>query len=244
MWSTGYSVIDGVRYDWKPGDFLLVPVFGWHRHVNTSSEPAIYLAAVTTPFSRLTGLAVFEDERHPERWVFAQKGETAARTLIPGAVDGTFAVAATGTEFDRLYREELAFVGAEEEHRRASPVRIPAEEVRVEETGYGRLGYIVDPRLGHHIRTMAVLLAEIPPGGSTRVHRHMHEEVVYARRGEGVSIIADHKVAWRASDAIFVPPLAWHGHTNTGDEPAELLMYTNRPLTESIGLAMTQHYAE
>ncbi len=43
----GYSVIDGVRYDWEPGDFICVPIFAWHRHVNTSDEIMLYVAATT-----------------------------------------------------------------------------------------------------------------------------------------------------------------------------------------------------
>src|SRR5439155_5602486 len=30
----GYSIIDGVRYDWEAGDYMCVPTFAWHRHVN------------------------------------------------------------------------------------------------------------------------------------------------------------------------------------------------------------------
>ena len=31
----GHSIIDGVRYDWAPGDFISVPMFSWHRHPGT-----------------------------------------------------------------------------------------------------------------------------------------------------------------------------------------------------------------
>jgi mannose-6-phosphate isomerase-like protein (cupin superfamily) len=47
----GYSIIDAVRYDWQAGDFLCVPTFGWHRHVNEGDEGVIYIASTTTPFS-------------------------------------------------------------------------------------------------------------------------------------------------------------------------------------------------
>jgi quercetin dioxygenase-like cupin family protein len=41
----GYSVIDGIEYPWKPGDLICVPMFAWHRHVVTSSEQMVYVAA-------------------------------------------------------------------------------------------------------------------------------------------------------------------------------------------------------
>src|SRR3990172_7836311 len=46
----GYSVIDGVRYDWEPGDSIHIKPGAWHQHWNTSSEPANMLAAKVTQF--------------------------------------------------------------------------------------------------------------------------------------------------------------------------------------------------
>jgi len=59
-------------------------MFAWHRHVVTSSEQMVYVAATTGPLSMYLGLAVYEDERFPEHWIFADKGEESLKTLIPG----------------------------------------------------------------------------------------------------------------------------------------------------------------
>jgi mannose-6-phosphate isomerase-like protein (cupin superfamily) len=83
----GYSVIDGVEYPWEAGDLICVPVFAWHRHHNESQEDLIYFAATTGPFSMATGIALYEEENYPEYWVFAQKGEEAMKTLIPGGAE-------------------------------------------------------------------------------------------------------------------------------------------------------------
>jgi len=80
----GYSIIDGKRYDWEAGDFICVPMFAWHRHVNTGNIPALHIASTTGPLSMGIGQAVYEDERYPEYWVYAQQGEDALRTLLPG----------------------------------------------------------------------------------------------------------------------------------------------------------------
>ena len=47
----GHSIIDGVRYDWGPGDLLSVPMFSWHRHVNDGDEPVLRIASTTGPLS-------------------------------------------------------------------------------------------------------------------------------------------------------------------------------------------------
>ena len=83
----GHSVIDGIKYPWEAGDLICVPVFAWHKHHNESQEDLIYLAATTGPFSMATGIAIYEEEKYPEYWVFAQKGEQAMKTLIPGGAE-------------------------------------------------------------------------------------------------------------------------------------------------------------
>ncbi|MBM4762954.1 cupin domain-containing protein [Bacillus sp. B15-48] len=32
---SGYSIINGVRFDWKKGDYLVIPNWAWHEHVAT-----------------------------------------------------------------------------------------------------------------------------------------------------------------------------------------------------------------
>lgn len=39
----GYTIIDGVRYDWEKGDFLVIPTWAYHEHVNTSDTEDAYL---------------------------------------------------------------------------------------------------------------------------------------------------------------------------------------------------------
>src|ERR1043166_8970626 len=82
----GYSVIDGVEYHWKPGDFISVPMFAWHRHIVTKGDQMVHLAATTGPLCMYIGLAVYEDERFPEQWIFAQKGDEEIKGLVPGKV--------------------------------------------------------------------------------------------------------------------------------------------------------------
>jgi gentisate 1,2-dioxygenase len=34
----GYTVINGVRFDWKKGDYFIIPNFAWHEHVATEDS--------------------------------------------------------------------------------------------------------------------------------------------------------------------------------------------------------------
>lgn len=245
----GYSIIDGMRYDWEAGDFLCVPTFAWHRHVNVGDEPVVYVASTSTPFSMSLGVSIHEDERYPEHWVFAQQSEEALHTLIPGgaelggALPGSQSVAQFRGDLGlagHLYEEDVHFAVAEEERRRSARVVVKASELQFGPTRMGRVAYIVDPRVGFNTKVMSSLVAEIPPGRHSGAHRHLYEEVNYILAGEGYSIIDDRQFDWKAGDALCIPVFAWHQHFNTGPEPARFLVHTSRAAMQNLGLLVTQ----
>lgn len=237
----GHSIIDGVRYDWEPGDFISVPMFSWHRHVNTGNQDFIYVAATTGPLSLALGLAVYEDERYPDFWIFGHKSESAMKSLIPGSDDSTRistgeVVGRAPLSFtDELYGDHLAFSGGEEKRRRASQVLLKGAQVEFQKTPMGRVRYVVDPKTGFLMRVLGTLLAEISPGKRSGAHRHMYEEVNYIVSGQGYSLIEDRRYDWQAGDVLCIPVFSWHQHFNTGDQPARFLVHHNRPLMENLG---------
>jgi len=44
---TGYTVINGQRFDWKKGDFVVLPPWVWHEHANASQTAEAILFSVT-----------------------------------------------------------------------------------------------------------------------------------------------------------------------------------------------------
>ncbi|UZT96023.1 cupin domain-containing protein [Chryseobacterium fluminis] len=44
---SGYSVIDGVRFNWSEGDFLVIPTWAYHEHCNTSESTDAILFSVS-----------------------------------------------------------------------------------------------------------------------------------------------------------------------------------------------------
>jgi gentisate 1,2-dioxygenase len=235
----GYSIIDGQRYDWEAGDFIAIPMFAWHRHVNLTDEPVKYAASTTGPLSMAIGQAVYEDERFPEYWVFAQEGDEAMNTLIPGGADtGMPAEVLKGAA--ELYRQQVAFAHEEEERRRGSLVLVKGSEMTFEETAIGRLSYVVDSRIGFHSKTLATAVAEVEPNGHSGAHRHLHDEINYVISGSGECIVDDVTFPVKAGDTLAIPVFGWHQYFNTGEEPLRILSHNTRPLLENLGLALTQ----
>jgi gentisate 1,2-dioxygenase len=245
----GYSVIDGIEYPWKPGDLICVPMFAWHRHVVTSSEPMVYVAATTGPLSMYLGLAVYEDERFPEHWIFADKGEESLKTLIPGktgAPEGSTKVV-FGSEglarnkADQLYLDALNYAPKEEERRRTGRVNVRGEDLVFEPTRIGRIAPAIDPATGFHVQTIGTLFAEIPPGKRSGAHRHSYEETEYVLAGSGYAIVEDQRVEWKKGDTLCIPVFSWHQHFNTGKETARLMVHHNRPYMQNMGFLMVEH---
>jgi hypothetical protein len=66
----GYTVVDGVRYDWEEGDLILLPVKPGgceHQHFNEDPErPADWLAFIFTPLRDPAGVEFVQREDHPD----------------------------------------------------------------------------------------------------------------------------------------------------------------------------------
>ena len=244
----GYSVIDGIKYSWTAGDFICVPMFSWHRHVNTSKEDMIYVASTTGPLSMALGVAIYEDERYPDHWVFAQAGEESLKSLIPGAnervaLDSAKHSLSKGNYKGvaaKLYEEQVRFSAKEEKQRREGKVLVKGKGLKFSRTPMGCLAYVVDPRLGFHVSVISTLLADMPPRKRSGCHRHLYEEINYVMSGSGYSIINDQKYDWEAGDAMSIPVFAWHQHFNTGKEPVRFLIHSTRPCMEKFGHMVTQ----
>ncbi|HEX9880581.1 MAG TPA: cupin domain-containing protein, partial [Candidatus Binatia bacterium] len=159
----GHSIIDAKRYDWEAGDFICVPTFAWHRHVNATDEPIVYVAGTTTPFSMSLGTSIHEDERYPEHWVFAQRSDEARTTLIPGGAEIPESRSVAKFSGDQglaayLYEQQVEFAAAEEKRRRAGRVVIKASELQFGRTRMGNLAYVVDPRIGFNTKVISTLV--------------------------------------------------------------------------------------
>ncbi len=244
-WLSGYghSIIDGIRYDWKPGDIICVPMFAWHRHINESDELAIYYASTTGPLSMGLGQAVYEDERYPQYFVFAQQGEESVKALTPGGA-GNLEEAAKSANLSpaqKLYAEQLLFASQEEALRRASKVLMKSEDIKFESTTMGRMAYVVDPRIGFHVKAMSTVIGEVPPGKHSGSHRHLYDEIDYVMSGTGKVIIDDKTYEVKQGDVVAVPVFAWHQYFGTGSEPLRILSINTRPAMENLGLVLTQH---
>ncbi len=66
----GYSVVDGVRYDWEEGDLIVLPVKPngcEHQHFNLEpNASAIWMAFIYVPIKDQAGVEFVQVEEHPD----------------------------------------------------------------------------------------------------------------------------------------------------------------------------------
>ena len=53
---SGYSVIDGQRFDWSKADVFVVPTWAWHEHASAPGQEAILLSIQDRPVMEALGL--------------------------------------------------------------------------------------------------------------------------------------------------------------------------------------------
>ena len=63
---SGWSEIDGKRYDWKPWDAIHIPAWSWHRHGNQGTKAARFMSYSSEPMLWTLGLCVLEDRGHED----------------------------------------------------------------------------------------------------------------------------------------------------------------------------------
>jgi gentisate 1,2-dioxygenase len=90
-------------------------------------------------------------------------------------------------------------------------------------------------------RVLSMTIGGLEPGQTTSKHRHTYETILYVLEGEGVTLIEDRTVEWKAGDAIYIPVWAWHQHTNASSTNAcRYIACENAPMLQSLGVALRE----
>ncbi|MDP9280902.1 MAG: cupin domain-containing protein [Chloroflexota bacterium] len=206
---TGFSVIDGARYDWKPGTTLHVPYRAEHQHVNTGESTALYLSAMTPDLDFAAGLGRLEQLGEKG----ADRGELAARFPSESsqfASDGRRIALHIEDALDEKARRLAGHAhpkpgkGA---HRHAGIwILMGGSESPSDETNGFRA----------KAAAMTNIFEETPHSSS---HKHAHTEaMLYVLEGSGYSLIDGTRYDWEEGDAVHVPPrMTWHEHFNDSD---------------------------
>ena len=205
-----------VQFEWQAGSLFAVPLNSWHRLINGSRDPALYLAVTSAP--------LMIDLLHDSEFIFNCDYNFNARFdgrpdyFVP-TVDRNNDAGFWSWESNFIVDARNTFVNPAD--RKGAGVRITALEI-----GSSTL-------IGH--------IAEWPAGRYHKAHHHQGGAILLTLRSEGYTLMwpqeagirpyekgfGDHvvKVDWREGSVVS-PPTGWfHQHFNTGKEPARQLAF-------------------
>lgn len=188
---TGFLLLDGHRYDFRPGTVLHIPYRASHQLVNTGAEPVVYLSGLAWPLEAAVHLG------HIEQLEDAGPNTPALLTGAPA-------------EASQYWPEDGRRISMHEDQYELS-----------RETKHGATYFLMGRngnKNGFRATAVAVssLFVELPHSKS---HSHAHPEAyIYALQGRGYSLIGGKEYAWEQGDAVHVPPgMLHHQHFNPTD---------------------------
>ncbi len=201
---SGFVVIDGHRFDVRPGSTIHIPYRADHQLVNLGDEPLAYVSAVAFPLERFVNLASLVQ--------LEDRGPNDASTLAAVPADGP-----------ALPDGRRVIVHLDEAP--TDPGDEPTASYAAYQNQHHAVRYLVMQRNGFKT-PMSVAMTHVfeePAGYHGGRHKHL-EAVLYVLDGEGYSDVGDKPERWAAGDVLHVPPAMFeHEHFNQSDRPSRML---------------------
>jgi quercetin dioxygenase-like cupin family protein len=223
----GFSIVDGVRYDWKPESALLIAFGSEHQHFNTGDTTVRYFSTMAVHLEHYVGV---HRTTHLENWGPNKKLPDAPRSTDGLAKNGSRVLLLEPTVDEDPGETDLSklpevdpsrplVVGDRDGMWQYTWLHRPRSDVRLY-MEYGKTINGFDPR---EVELHSVMHG--PAGKYSGKHAHM-EAGLYILDGEGYSVIAGERFEWEAGAAIHVPgPQTIHQHFNTGAKPSRMLRF-------------------
>lgn len=220
---TAATILNRERYDMEPRDFVLTPQWVFHEHIKYDDGMAIWLDILDIPFVARQGLFFFEQTKwqEPKKTEDQLARRATQRSLIPSTKEGRKLVSPWIYKWKEVKEtlDEMVEFGVTNDY---DGVKLTYHNPLNKDLG-------VTP-------TFNVDISLLQAGTKTKMHRHTSAPIYYVVDGKGSTTIDGKKYDWEKHDVLAIPSWAWHGHKNTGQRPAILLVIQDEPLLRSLGL--------
>ncbi len=170
---SGWTEVDGVRYDWKAWDAIHLPAWSWHRHGNDGDRPGRFMSYSSEPTLWTLGMSLIEDAGHEP---FAK---LPPRPKVSAGVPG-----------DDPYARRLRRIEQETKKRRSGRIHTPYDEQEILATPRGtRTKFLNDRAIGNQASGLTQVMIQFAPGKTQSLHRHPGEAWLYVVEGYGHSFM-------------------------------------------------------
>lgn len=195
----GFLLLDGARYDFRPGTILHIPFRSQHQLVNTGDEPVVYLSGLAWPLEAFVHMGVMEQVED------AGPNDPAKLADVPPEKSQYWPV--DGRRIS-MHQDQFLLSG---------------------ETRHGATYYLMGVSGNMNgFRATAVAISSIfVETPHSKSHSHAHPEAyLYALQGSGYSEIGGKRYEWEQGDAVHVPPgMMHHQHFNPTDSETRELRF-------------------
>jgi 1-hydroxy-2-naphthoate dioxygenase len=227
-----FTVVDGEPMPMETGDLITTPAWTWHDHHNESDEPIIWLDGLDVRM--VAGTWGMQQEELEERRQPVTKatgysqhvfGHARPRWLMEEAASGV-AKAPPNTAPMRYRWQDTA----------STLATLQASEQPGDPYDGIKLAFTHPLTGGATLPTFACELQLLGPREKLQAHRHFSTSIYYVVRGNGVTVVDGHSLAWGEGDIFLVPPWATHHHENQASEDALLFAMDDAPVAQAIGV--------
>jgi len=226
---TGYTTVEGEEMLMEPGDLVLTPNWTWHDHYNPGKNPIVWLDVLDVH------LATYLDAQFQENY-----GEGPAQPVIKPDGYCRQRLGAVRPRMGSVSNQALPYTYKWRDTLQA--LKEVAAAGQIDPCDGILLEYANPLTGGHTMPTIGCWVQWLPPGETTKPHRHTSSTIYHVVQGEGATIVGEKKgvgddLKWGPKDCFFVPSWKWHQfRNNSKKEPAIIFSVTDRPVLESLGL--------
>jgi quercetin dioxygenase-like cupin family protein len=203
---SGFSIIDGQRFNWHKNSTIQIPYRAGHQHFNTGDEPVTYLSAMSLP------LELFVKIGHLQQLEDCGPNDPAALADMPKE-ESQYMRDPSNTNITRSRRVVI--------HLEDAPTDFsfhPQRNLAAVQQQHDTTRYLVVPANGFRATSVAMtFIFEDPPYHHSGRHKHL-EAMIYILEGEGSSDVQGRDEPWKGGDLLHVPP-AMFEHEHYNDSP-------------------------
>ena len=226
------GVVNGVKYNFEPGDYVITPEWCWHDHINEGDETVLWMDCLDIPFTSALTSSFFEmypGSQQPIDFPEDYGTKRYAGGMVRPISDRKPSPAPLGRYTWDLTKQAIDGQSQFEPD--------PYDGFAVE---------YINPSTGKDANgRIGARMQGLPVGFKGKAHRHTHSSVYVVHKGKGYTVINGERFDWEAGDFFVVPVWAVHEHVNTSETEEAFLFSTNDlPIMELFGFEREEAYSE
>ena len=224
--------VNGIKYKFEPGDYMITPGWTWHDHANEGDDTVLWMDCLDIPFLQALSTSFFE--RHPEEQQPLEYPDDYSTKRYQGGMVRPISDRKPSPAPLGRYKWDL------------TKQSIDGQSEFEPDVYDGYAVEYINPSTGKDANgRIGARMQKLPLNFKGKAHRHVHSCVYYVHKGSGYTIMDGQRFDWEEGDFFALPAWVWHEHVNTSDSEEAYLFSTNDlPIMEVFDFEREEAYTE